>query len=270
MHALVNVPLCPLYIRPETGSPLSDQLLLGMEVTVLEETAGFCLVRTCYRYEGYAPKVCLHPGGWWQEGPRRLVLGRNFCDLLPRPDLKALPLLTLILGSTVVLLEDGPAGWQKAALPDGREGFIRTGPLAPPPSPQLPEQALRRALVRNALRYRLTPYRWGGKTPLGIDCSGLCSMAYLLQGIPIHRDASLQEGFPLRAIPLDQAGPGDLLYFPGHMALYLGKGRYLHATAAAGTDGVTVNSLDPASPLYRPDLAEKLLEVGSYVMNTED
>jgi len=115
-----------------------------------------------------------------------------------------------------------------------------------------------------ALTYLGAHYRWGGKSPLGIDCSGLCSTAYLLNGIVIYRDASIKEGFPIRAIDRADMKPGDLLFFPGHVAMYMGEGKYLHSTGHVSANGVIVNSLDPASPIYRADLDEKLTEVGTY------
>ena len=54
----------------------------------------------------------------------------------------------------------------------------------------------------------------------------------------------------------------DLLYFPGHVALYLGEGRYVHATALSGR--VVINSLDPSARDYRESLAQELLAVGSW------
>ena len=57
---------------------------------------------------------------------------------------------------------------------------------------------------------------------------------------------------------------GDLLFFPGHVAVYLGEGRYCHSTGRAGDDGFTINSLDPDAEDFRPDLAAKLSAVGSY------
>ena len=89
-------------------------------------------------------------------------------------------------------------------------------------------------------------------------------MAYLLCGIRIYRDAAIKPGFPIHAIPPAAMQEGDLLYFPGHIALYLGGGLYIHSTGRAGDDGVTVNSLDADAPLYRADLPARLLAVGSY------
>ena len=75
--------------------------------------------------------------------------------------------------------------------------------------------------------------------------------------------ARLVEGFPAHPIPFEARRPGDLLYFPGHIALCLGGDRYIHSTAKAGSDGVVINSLNPADPDFRADLREKLLAVGS-------
>ena len=117
--------------------------------------------------------------------------------------------------------------------------------------------------METACSYFGAPYRWGGKTPLGIDCSGLAQMTYLLNGIIIYRDAKLAPGYPMRQIPRERKQPGDLLYFPGHVAVYLGNQRYLHATAAADRYCVTVNSLDPCEEDYRENLADSLTAVGS-------
>ena len=271
MKVLISVPACPLFERPDFQSLLSDEVLCG---TVCEMVGSPCpgwyRIRTPYRYEGYAPSGCLLPDEdaalRWAALERKVVLGKNWCDILSQPTYQSTLLLTLPRGGIVAPLEELEDGWVKVALCDGRTGYTKSTILSPYyESPiDLPEPELRQRLVDTAMLYQGTPYRWGGKTPQGLDCSGLTSMVYLLNGIVIFRNSKLMPGFPIRPIPLEQAKPGDLVYFTGHIGLYLGQRRYLHVTGRMGSDGVTVNSLDPEAPDFRPDLLETFLTAGTY------
>lgn len=88
-------------------------------------------------------------------------------------------------------------------------------------------------------------------------------MAWFFCGVSLHRDVRLVNGFPMRPVSFGVRRPGDLLYFLGHIALYLGSDRYIHSIARAGGDGVVISSLDPAVPDCRVDLQEKSYAVGS-------
>ena len=191
-------------------------------------------------------------------------------------------------------------GWAKVLLTDGRTGYVREVALEPvnyemtavfslreglafndaraetldtTADKLVPEavarwyggseDAFRAAVCEQAKKYMGTEYRWGGKSGRGIDCSGLVSSAYMQCGVLIYRDARIVEGWPMHEIPKEQVQRGDALYFPGHIALYLGEGRYIHSTGAAGSGGVVLNSLDPDDPLYREDLVKSLYAVGS-------
>lgn len=271
MRAIIKSPVCPLLTQPCRDCERADEALFGMAVEVLEQaTPDYYKVRTHYRYEGYAWMGDLilsdETAKWWAGLPKKVVLHKNVCDVMAGPKVQSWPLVTLPRGAVVSPVGEPENSWQCVVLPDGREGYLRTSCLgdyfdAPPP---LPEDALRRRIVETAMLYAGTHYRWGGKSPLGIDCSGLTSMAYLLNGILIYRDARIVDGFPIHEIPREEMKPGDLLFFPGHIALYMGDGRYCHSTGRAGDDGFTVNSLDPSAPDYRADLAEGITQVGSY------
>lgn len=141
------------------------------------------------------------------------------------------------------------------------------------------EEAFRNHLEATAKEYLGTQYRWGGRSMEGIDCSGLVSMAYMRSGVIAYRDAAIAAGYALERIPVDfveedgqrvfslenlESGvmkKGDALYFPGHIAMYLGEGKYIHSTAKAGSNGVVINSLRPEDENYRKDLHGSLYAV---------
>ncbi len=95
------------------------------------------------------------------------------------------------------------------------------------------------------------PYRYGGATPAGFDCSGLVHYAYERAGKPVPRTTKALER-ATRRVDERTLEPGDILFFNvsgklGHVGIYLDDGRFVHAPQTGRT--VSVESLD--SPFYR-------------------
>ena len=259
MNAVVKVMIANLHSATDVQSELVDEALYGMPVEIIEEVDDVWVkVLTFYRYEGYTLKSNLQLGSdtaSWIENAESVV-SQSFADVLSEPNIQSTKLITLTRGAFIQQLDlvEVEVGWSKVQLVTGEVGYVRTDWLLPKVKAYTTnEEIFREQVVQSAFQYLGTPYRWGGKSPLGIDCSGLCSMAYMLNGAYIYRDAKIMDGYPLREITRDEMKRGDLLFFPGHVAMYIGNDQYIHSSL--GGNEVNVNSLNPNDENYRKDLA---------------
>lgn len=268
MKAIVTAMIANLHAEPNEASELIDEVLYGMTVYILDDLDDdWVRVQTAYRYEGFCHKAQLliddvKANAWAEEAT--YVLKQNFADVLRDPRIQSTKITTLVRGSIIrdVSNEETNAEWAAVQLATGEIGYTRKKWIQEKiEDNSLSEQQLRENVVQTALSYLSAPYRWGGKSPLGIDCSGLCSMAYMLNGVFIYRDARIVEGFPIKEITFEQILPGDLLYFPGHIAMYIGDNLYVHSSL--GGNEVSINSLDEQHHDYRKDLATTITAIGS-------
>ncbi len=268
MNAIVITMIANLHAKPDSASELIDEVLYGMPVQIIEELAtNWVRIETAYRYEGYCEKKHLliddlKTSAWVLNAQQ--VIHQRFADVLYEPKIQSSKMMTLVKGSIVQVIANEALNkeWAAIQLATGELGYIRQQWLHPKVAENsLEEHAFRENVVQTALSYLATPYRWGGKSPLGIDCSGLCSIAYMLNGVTIFRDAKIVEGFPIKEIAFDGMQKGDLLFFPGHVAMYLGQSLYVHSSL--GGNEVNINSLDKQHAVYRDDLATTITGVGS-------
>jgi cell wall-associated NlpC family hydrolase len=85
--------------------------------------------------------------------------------------------------------------------------------------------------VAVAERFVGAPYLWGGKSSLGIDCSGLVQVALTACGIKCPRDSDMQESALGKSASLAGLQSGDLIFWKGHVAIARGRNSMIHANA---------------------------------------
>lgn len=130
-----------------------------------------------------------------------------------------------------------------------------------------PEDTRRSKILDTAQSYVGTPYRFGGSTPEGFDCSGFVRHVFGENGVSLSRTSreQFQQG---QAIPISAVRPGDLIFFGkvkrkhcriDHVGLYIGEGRFIHA-ASARSGQVMVSELKRPRVGARVVLARRILE----------
>lgn len=271
--AVITVPFASTLAEDGTRD---DEVLYGMTAEVKPEQAGAELreLKMSYGYTWVESKnfkvVTKEEAERWRSSVTHQITA-PFADILPEALTESYPpLITLPRGAYIIMGRPNPKDerWVSVELFGGKKGWVRRELTRKIRKwNEKGEKETRKNLVADALSYLGASYRWGGKTMTGIDCSGLTHMIYGLNGLEIFRNSRPKEGFPIALkyvkgaegdvhtrATLASAKPGDLIYWGGHVAFYLGDGKYLHSNGISF--GTVINSLFPGDPDYRADLAK--------------
>jgi cell wall-associated NlpC family hydrolase len=210
----------PVAGEPDPAARRVSELLFGEVFTVYDERSGWVWGQCATDgYVGWVPAQALSERV--HAPTHRLKVLRSF--LFPEPDLKAPPLDTLSLGTPLAVAEERE-GWCGLA---GGGGWVFARHVEP-------KDAAPHDPVDTALAFLGTPYLWGGRSSIGIDCSGLVQAALAMANVAVPRDSDMQRA--AIGTPVSGDGPdaalrrGDVVGFPGHVGLMLDATRLVHAT----------------------------------------
>ena len=219
----VIAPVAPLYKIPDGKSERQSECLFGEDVLVFETADKFCWVQSLQDgYVGYVEQVNL---GDFQSTPTHIVIApRSF--QYENADLRSPMVSALSIGSKVTIIgESETRATLYAKLDNGN--YVIADHLAPV-THIIPDYV---CTAENLIH---TPYLWGGKSGLGIDCSGLVQLSMMMAGKRVLRDTDMQVNTIGTDIdPSDGLQRGDLVFWKGHVAIMVDHQNIIHANGAS-------------------------------------
>ena len=219
--------MAPVRRSPASDAPIDTFYQFGEAVLVFDTGPSYAWCQSQFDcYVGYveAQNIAIGP----VSAPTHVVATMGSYRYA-EPDLRSPVVDFLPRHSAVTVVETAlvTRGTEYAGLATG--GFLPTECLSLEP----PRSA---DMVTAAEHYLGCPYLWGGKSFLGIDCSGLVQNAFRDVGLTVLRDTDMQRdtiGEAVTAGAISDLQRGDLIYIPGHVLIYAGDGAVIHADGAS-------------------------------------
>lgn len=239
MNAICPLSQVPVRFEPSDRSEMVTQLLFGETFSILEEKGNWLLIRMHLdNYEG------------WIDRKQSMKVSDEFIEKLSDSSNHIITEKTAECynknDSTFVLLGKG------CHIPVTSGSTFHLGHntyTTISKTRAIPKKFSAAKVAATAMDYLNVPYLWGGRSIMGVDCSGLVQIVYHMCGLDLPRDAA-QQSLKGKAIDfVDEAHPGDLAFFDNpvgeiiHVGIIVGPGKILHASGYVKIDKLDHNGI---------------------------
>lgn len=239
MYGLVNLPVVPLRASDSERSEMISQLMFGEYVEILEQSDKWLYVRnSADNYHGWTDRKMI-----------KIVSEKEFLNAQKAVKLKLSRPYTIIyhaLSNQTKLLPGGSViyGLNGDEFQIGSEFWSLIDPVS------IPEKNLSAHQILDvAIQYINAPYLWGGKTILGIDCSGFVQLVFAIGGYLLPRDASQQVNVGKTVDFLSEVLPGDLAFFENeegsisHVGILMDTSKIIHASGWVKVENIDAQGI---------------------------
>ncbi|MBT4882043.1 MAG: C40 family peptidase [Flavobacteriales bacterium] len=228
-YGISNLSIIPMRNEAADQAEMVNQILFGEHFKVLESRKKWSRIRLAHdSYEGW---IC---NKQWIEIPEDIykqldkevaTITTDILDIITKDHHQP-----IVIGSILPSYKSGHALINNEMYQfDGltTPGFVK-----------------KEKLVENSLMYLNAPYLWGGRSPLGIDCSGFSQIVYRLQGVDLPRDAYQQAEVGTTLSFIEESEPGDLAFFDNkegkiiHVGIILEDNHIIHASGKVRIDRI--------------------------------
>ncbi|MDP3433987.1 MAG: C40 family peptidase [Bacteroidota bacterium] len=234
-YGISGLSIIPVRKEPSEQSEMITQILYGEHFVVNEIMLGWAHVKLAFDgYDGWVDMKMITPlteKNYQKIEQAPFAVSTDIFNIIP---VNAEQTMMIVAGSTLPF-------WRPylKEFSIQQEIFRHTGNYT-----YRKPANIRKTMIDQALKYFNAPYLWGGRSPLGIDCSGFTQIIYKMIGIALPRDASKQVHCGTAISFVEESRPGDLAFFDNdegqivHVGIIWEKRKIIHASGKVRIDNV--------------------------------